>query len=929
MKYKIKHIILSLLVVVGSFALSAQEKGQSNSEKVDKKEKIDVLYGTQQYNRFVGNMDSVSGEKLSKYPSLMLSSALQGQLPGVYLTQNYGSPGTDSYSLSIRGTVGDEIILVDGVERPLSPYDIEQIQDVKVFKDPISKALYGGRKSNGVIVVTTKRGKEGKSEFHLNVEKGIKRPTILPSYLNSYDFANAYNQAYFNDKGVANPDPKFSPTAIRAYQIDSAGFQYPNIDFYNQFLNKQMDITRVNGEYYGGNRNTKFYVHGGYQKEGGFEAFGDNKRTANAFNLQGNLDSKFSEMITLHANIASYLKQLEYPGSFDISTLSSRYPNAYPIIVTGDSAGGTDAFKDNPFAGQAQSGYVRESHIRMQSDFGLDFNLNKFIKGLTFKPHLSFDIYHKQNLSKINTVGIYQIGSFDFNGNPFLGNINTLQTYKPAFTQSVGDDDYTTRWAFTNTLAYQREFGNHALDLDLVYFISQLTDASVLVDYKRQNLGFRANYTYSQKYTLEGVLNYCGSQSFEPSKRFKLYPAIGAGWLVSKENFLKDVSAINFLKVNASWGIMGDGNVSPNQWRESWGGGNSYAFNNSNTVSTVLLNTVYSPILDWPTLSEMDFSIEALLFKHLIFKASYFEYFEKGNITSTKGGNTIPSIIGYTNFLPQNNFGETSNKGVEINLSYKGESGDFKYELGSHFTYARSSRVKIDEVPDPNYTQTGTPWDATWGYLSDGKYTSQEIDAFKAGTSTLPLVSFMDSKTLLPGNIKYKDLNADGVIDKYDTKIIGNNAPRILYGGNLMLSCRGVELYAMVVGYGDFNRSLNGNAYYAINGTRKYSTVVTDGLPNGNAHPLLTTTSGINDFQSSDYWIVDASYMKLQNVALSYSLPKSWVKPIKLSNVKLSLYGTDLFTFSKITKTDPQSLDAGIGDYPLFTTYAFGISITL
>jgi hypothetical protein len=187
--------------------------------------------------------------------------------------------------------------------------------------------------------------------------------------------------------------------------------------------------------------------------------------------------------------------------------------------------------------------------------------------------------------------------------------------------------------------------------------------------------------------------------------------------------------------------------------------------------------------------------------------------------------------------------------------------------------------------------------------------------------------SYMDPNALRVGNIMYKDQNGDKVIDKYDNVIIGNSSPRLMYSGDIRLSYKGFEVYALLLGYGEYKRNLNNN-FYQIYSTRKYSTVVTDGLPNGNAHPLLTTGTSPNDFQTSDYWIVNGGYLKLQNVSLSYTLPKQFTKSIRMSDMKLFLYGTDLLTISKIKKSDPESLDAGLYDYPLFSTYALGVSIS-
>jgi hypothetical protein len=336
-----------------------------------------------------------------------------------------------------------------------------------------------------------------------------------------------------------------------------------------------------------------------------------------------------------------------------------------------------------------------------------------------------------------------------------------------------------------------------------------------------------------------------------------------------------------------------------------------------------MLVSVSNPALEWPEQREIDLSLEARMFRKIGWKVSYFDY-EQSNWLDKKD-NQIPSIIGNPNFLPQTNFGKTGLTGFEVELNYNGQSGDFKYALGTNMTYGKSKKVLIDELPDPNYTTQGDAWDDIRGFQSIGKYTQTDIDQVIAGTMAQP--SYMDPNALRVGNIMYKDQNGDKVIDKYDNVIIGNSSPRLMYSGDIRLSYKGFEVYALLLGYGEYKRNLNNN-FYQIYSTRKYSTVVTDGLPNGNVHPLLTTGTSPNDFQTSDYWIVNGGYLKLQNVSLSYTLPKQFTKSIRMSDMKLFLYGTDLLTISKIKKSDPESLDAGLYDYPLFSTYALGVSIS-
>jgi len=922
MKFKIKYLFIACFIMTSATTLKAQIVNSTDTvNKADKD--VNVLFRTQKYSNFVGNMSVVKGDNLTTHPAIMVNEALAGQLPGVFMRQNSGAPGSDNFTISVRGNIGGYIVLVDGVERSLSQYDTEQIEDIKVLKDPVSKALYGGRMCNGIIMVTTKRGKNAKNELKFNIHRGLKQPTRLPGYLNSYDFATKYNEAIYND-GITTG--KYTQAQLSGFKNHSNPYQYPDVNYYDEFLNKFMDITRVSTEYTGGTDKTKYYVHGSYQNEGGLEKYGNKKTGIDVFNLQGNIDTQFSDKVLLHSSIGSYVSTKIYPSGFNFSTLSSRYPNAYPIFAHGDSLGGTNSYVDNPYAAQAKSGYVQENHLRVRGDLGLEFKLDDFIEGLSIKPTYSFDTYHKQNLTKINRPAIYSINSFDVNGNPVK--LNTIQTEQLATTQSFGDDDYINSWMFTNTVSYDRKFGAHSINTDLVYYISNASNAGDKYDYKRQNLGLRTNYSFLNKYTLEGVVNYVGSQSYPTNNKFKLFPAIGAGWLLSKEDFIKKISEIDYLKLNASWGLMGDGNIAANLWRQTWISGPNYYFNTSSSSVTTQLNNVQNLTLNWPVQQQIDLSLEMNLFKSIYAKLSYFDYVQSGLLS--RGANTVLGIVGgisgLTSFNPYVNYEKNKMNGVEAEFGYEKRFKDFSIKVGTHFTYSQTKRLVVDEATDPNFSYVGTAMNAIWGYRFAGYYSQTEIDQLQAGSSSLPQPSFVDSKSLKVGNLKYADINGDGTIDKYDMQAVGNSSPDLMYGGDLNIGYKGFNIYVMLLGYSKYNYQLN-NSYYQIYSTRKYSNVLVNGLPNGNPHPLLTTSAGTNDFQTSDYWIVNGSFLKIKDLALSYSFPKNITKSLHMKDLKLTLYGSNLYTISRVKDSDPESINAGINDFPLFSTYSMGISI--
>lgn len=929
MRYITKHILLVFSIFLSTFAVSGQTKEIADSAATDKNREINVLYGNQKYDSFVGNVSSVKGDELKSYPTMKVMEALQGKIPGLFILRNDGNIGEENFTTFIRGNsssfANNYLILVDGIERQLLPYDIDQIDQVLVLKDPVSKALYGGRICNGIILVTTKHGKQTKPQLNASFQMGVKMPTVLPEYLNSYDFARNYNQALKNDNNVTIASGMgYSDEALLYYKDQSKPYQYPDVDYHGEFLKKSMKLIRANVEYVGGSNNTNYYVHMGSQSEGGYERYGDNSRRRQTFNLQGNVESKFSEDISLHANIAGFLATGRYPGSLEtepLLTLSSRYPNAYPIFVAPDKAGGTNTYKDNPFAAQAQSGYTTSENICVQTDLGFNINIGNLVSGLSFKPTVSFDMVHAQNTNKMNTVGIYAISDFNADGTPKT--ISTIQEPKLATAQTLGRDTVLQQFSFSGVLTERQEFGKHAIVADLVYYITSRQRDQTQYLYKRQNLGLRVNYSYADKYSLEAVANYVGSSSYLRTDRFKLFPAVGMNWVVSKENFMEKLPAINYLKLSASWGVMGDGNVAPNLWRESWSMSSNYMFNTTSSVPVTTSTRVGSNNMLWPKQREVDVRVEGKVMKNFGFEVSYFDYYSYDWLS--QNANSISGIYGGTSFLSYTNTGARSLKGFEFSLSYNNTLGKIKYDIGAHCTYGKSLNVKVDEIPDPNYTSVGLSYGDIRGYEAIGKYTQEDINKVNAVQMAKP--SFVDPKDLKVGNLIYKDVDGNGSIDKYDQKVVAQSTPKMMYGTDLKLAYKGFELYAMLLGYGGYNRYLS-NSFYQVNSTRKYSTIVTDGLPNGNAFPMLTTSNGTNDFQVSDYWVVNGAFLKIQNMMLSYTLPKRIIKAINCGEIKVYGYGTDLACFSKIKKSDPESLDAGLYNYPLFRTYALGISIS-
>ena len=956
-----KHnILLSifLLALFFSFVLQAQEvqkeqevqdEIKETSALVQAEDEVNILFGTQKYRRFVGNASAVKSEDLQKYPAMLVMESLTGRLPGVFIQQLNGVPGGipnynfqsgqpgihEDFNIYVRGNIGtvdnntntNYLILIDGVERNVTFYDLEQIEEIRVLKDPVSKAFFGGRMSNGVIMITTKTGDLSKRKgFRVNLQQGWKAPTRLPKYLNSYDFATRYNEASIND-GLA---PRYSDEELQGYKAGNKPIQYPDVDFYGEILNNMMQITRANAEYTGGDQRTSYFVHGGFQTEGGLEKYGEHKTDNSMFNLQGNITSHYSEFITLTANVTGMYKMRDYPGDgLNFNEFSQRRPNAYPIYADAEKTrfGGVSGMLANPMALTTIGGYTRENNIILNTDIGLEFKLDKLIEGLSIKPRYSYDAYHRQDLNKRNTAAIWAVSNFNDQGIPQT--VNPLRVEQIATAQSRGLEVFQYRWSFNNLVSLERQFGKHELSADYQYYMSMQFFHIRANDYKRLNNALRLNYTYDKRYTVEGALVYAGSDRFVENNKFKAFPSFGAGWLLSEESFLKDAKWLNFLKLNASWGIIGDGDYYNFRWRQEWEWyDRNYTWSPGNSNAIVAISRIDNYALDWQKNRQIDVNLEAVVAEKISGKFTYFNFLQYDLINQMY--EILPHPIGWSRYYPFQNYSQLALRGTEIELRYTETFNNLKLNVGGHLTYAKSERIKWDENPDPNYSTIGTPTDAIRGYRWDGYYTQAEIDQLKAGTSNLPLPTYMDYKGLKAGDIKYKDLNGEGKLDKYDYEIIGNSSPRMMYGIDVNLqygtaNIGKIELSLLISGMGAYKRYAD-NLYYRNFSTRKYSNVLIDGLPNGNPHPTLTTGSMTNDVQGSDYWIVNGGYMKLKNTVLAYSLPDRITQGWKMKDLKISLYGTNLLTFSQIKELDPESLNAGIDRWPLFKTFAIGLS---
>ncbi len=886
--------------------------------------KIYTIFGETTERRTVGAYSKVEGQALESNPTMHFMNSLSGRLNGLFTMDNNLEPGSTSSTNFIRAPYGNYIVLVDGVERSLDYIENEIVESVHLLKDASLKSLYGGIQANGILMIKTKRGAVNENYSRINIESGIQIPTRLPKYLNSYNYALKYNEAMINS-GLT---PYYTPENY----INGDPVLYPDVDYYNTFLNENMTITRANGQFSGGRDNTAYFVHFGFQSNGGLEKFTNYPNTDEVFTLRGSIDNTVLDFITLKAGFNSALESKSWlmidPANF-FNILSDNRPNEFPMQIPASMVGradvdyvlgGTAANQDNPFGYLTQNGYRVRDYSYMQTDLTFDVDLNKWVKGLKFSPSVSFDVYNLLTSTQGATFVVYEpVAGTD----PLTFNQYGTETRETSLSRG-GMNQVQRNFAYNFTGTYNNKFGKNDINVLLTYYQQVKQFSSQIQSLNRMNVGGLVNYMYDNKYALEVSLNRVGVGSFSPENRFGTFPTVGAAWIISDELFMKN-SKIDYLKLRASYGVLGytsytsDGIVVYNMDKDQWATGiyGSSTFNNS-----AYLSAMGNPNLTFQKSKELNIGVDIdLLKKSLTMSAGYFRNQQTGVFATAQ--DVIPGVLGLNGIGMNQNYKAYLSSGFEVEANYSKKLNDWSINVGTNLTYGKS---RVTREADPNYPAgfEGLRKVTTYGDILGLKTIGTFAD--DAAIAAAPKQLF---GVVLPGDMQYANLNSggDNVIDDKDRVVIGNSLPSIQYGVTLSVAYKGFNLDVVGYGLAGFERLLD-NKYYQIYGNRKYSEVVNTGLPNGNQHPILRAEYSNNNFQTSDYWIVDGSFFKLRNAEIGYTLPKKTTKIAGLTNVKLYARGANLFILSKIKDLDPESLNAGINSFPLCTTISGGVSFS-
>ncbi|MGM9789546.1 MAG: SusC/RagA family TonB-linked outer membrane protein [Candidatus Cryptobacteroides sp.] len=904
------------------------------ADRTDDRHQLNTVTGDKiSERRTVGSFSKVMGEELEQNPTMFLYEALGGRLNGLFTQTNSHVPGFTNQSGHVRATDGGGlIILVDGVQRSLDYVEPEVIESVQLLKDASLKALYGGgTRTNGILLITTKRGVPYENSVRVNVQSGVRVPTRLPEYLNSAEYTAMYNQALENI-GLA---PVYDPSKYDG----SDPLQYPDVDYYDQFLNKVIKTTRANAQLTGGSKNTRYFLNLGYQTEGGLEKYTDYPNNDNVLTVRGNVDNTIFDFITIKVGVNAAIQKKHRPNMstqtfFDM--LSNTRPNEFPVTIPGYLVGSSEEYvlggneyrMTNPLGALTKNGYVEREYSYMQSDFAIDFDLDKFIPGLSIRPSFSFDIYNDYTQKKDGGYAVYEL-LYDADGNMLMDESGERAQFikrgvdNPNTKQVRGGTSTNRNMAFQTVANWAGVFGKHDIKALANFQMQQKNNHNEINPRRKINAGIWANYMFDNMLVVDASLTALAVPTLARDKRFRPFPTVGAGWIISENDFMKDAKWVDYLKLRASYGIIPSANAGIGKgasylYRDEWTAGGSYTFNSFNDIVT--LTQTGNPDLKYQKTDEFNLGLDFELFKHrLSGSVGYFRNYFHGGFDNMSA--IYPGITGKGSTLMQVNYNATLSQGVEAELNADLTFGDFSMRIGGNICYGYSKDTKKAYV---DYPDELAGLETLWmngdqrGYKVIGTFKDEE-DIANSPRQTFGKV--------YPGDLKYEDTNNDGIVNTADRTVIGNTTPTIQYGINLAFRWKGFNLDVLGYGLAGFDQMLT-TKYYQIYGNRKYSNVLKTGLPNGNPHPVLRADDANNNFVASDYWIVNGGFFKLRNLEFGYTLPHKASDKIGLNSLKFFFRGTNLFTISKIKDLDPESLDAGVGNFPLTSTFTGGISFT-
>ena len=922
-------------------------------------EVVVVGYGAQKKESVVGAISQVSSKELLASPAANVSQAIAGKIPGVITTQTSGAPGQDDTKINIRGRAtfagdGSPLILVDGVERTFSQIAPDDIETISVLKDASATAVYGVRGANGVMLITTKRGRDQKPEVNLTANWQIQSPTRSDTYLDSYQSVVLLEEALKND-GLPS---QFSANDIEMYRKSAAGelsgldaMLYPNVDWYDEVLKKSAPAQRYNVSVRGGTKRMRYYASAelydqkGLIKELSQDMYGNSSSPSyRRYAFRANMDLFLTMDLTFSVNFGTRFEERRGSNTSESSTFSQTFYELnhtpgwlFPVsyeVQNGESTktlyGGSSQYQSNIVAALAKGGYYRATNTINETNFILDYKMDWLTKGLSAKGMVSFDYdsYYKKMFKA-------DFATYELNDRDNYESMDAYNQFNSDGELAYSKDNSTTYKLYMEAqVNYARQFGKHDVTAMVLYNQNDYRYNSELAK-RYQGLVGRVTYGYDDRYLAEFNAGYNGSENFLQGKRFGFFPAVSLGWRISNEEFMAGTAQwLNNLKIRASYGEVGNdiytvnGTAQRFLYEEKWSQvSNAYYFGSSG--KTGIYESQYPNLgVTWERAHKYNVGLEFGLWNGLL-NGNIDVFYEKRNDILTSYL-TRPQWVGVA--LAAGNLGETKNSGYEIELKHNNRiNEDLSYNVGLTYSHARNEIISMDEpeLKTAYRKREGNPISQYFGLIAEGFVTQADLD-----NPDFPVSTF---GTVKVGDLKYKDANGDGFIDDRDESRIGySDIPENTYALSLGVNYKGWGFSVMFQGVDHVSRYYDAEAMYAfVSGGKvkehhleRWNPAQSEAynLQHAN-YPLLHYDNyGDHNQRTNSFFLKNGSFVRLKNIELSYTLPENWSKVAGMSNCRLYVNANNLITWDHLNNlTDPES--NGSNRYPIMKTVNFGVNI--
>ena len=946
-----KHInwILFFLLVLLTTTMSAQTENNQFTSKF-KGTVIPVAYGkADSMKTSLASTSTVSGEKLRSINNAALGNTLIGMLTGLYVEKTAGSPGNNNPGMLLRGRQSfvdnGFITLVDGFETKWSNLMVDEVESVSILKDAASLALYGQDGANGIILITTKKGKESKKNtIRFNSRFGVQQPSVLPNLLGNGDYAEMYNAALASD-GKAITSGYFStPDIVNYFKNGTQPYLFPNVDWYNEMLNPSTLSQDYSLSIDGGNKYAKFYVALGYLNNQGLYKGTDSRRMLNQnfslerYNIRSNVDVQITDWLSSEIKLRGTMEQKAGPNA-DENTLWKTMTlfNPYPVKTPEGNWGGKEGYTANPVASILQQGYKTVNERTIDANVKLNAKLDFLLEGLSAYGQVNFSNNYWSTYDKTRGYAYSELTPDYASIIPGVtpeGVIPYISTVKGttdnAFSITQGSGTQWNRNTFIGGVEYEQTFGVHHVYASALYTQELYNALGSDAAFAKQSVLGRVKYDFKSKYLAEFGYSYSGSENFPVGKRFGFFPSLAAGWVATEESFLKDNPVLTFAKLRVSGGLTGSdrvGNVGRFIFNQYYIGSGSYLLggtNFDNAVNMYREASLANPNVTWEKALKYNAGIDAVLFKKLSLSLDLFEEFRNDIYVNPSA--YIPGVIG-ADFYSVNG-GSTKNMGAEADIRFNDNIGKFHYTIGGRASFAHNEIVDMKE-PVRNDTYLYAK-----GHPISQPFILQAIGYFKdaADIKASPAQLF---GAVQPGDIKYKDQNGDGFIDDNDRIASGYTSyPELYYSFDFNADYQGFDFSVIFQGSAMRSISLldNNNIIPFLNGGVKPTQWVKDNYwtvdRGDNAlFPRLTIDQNNNNYRASTLWQRDGSFIRLKNIELGYSFSQKLLKKVKIEKIRLYVSANDLYTWDKITEINIDPEIRNIFTYPAMKSFNAGLML--